>query len=151
MNKRSLLTRVLFYLLFVFLFIWLIANLRSASLIWIHNTGFMGYDRWLPFIGHIRINFFIAAIQSAIILPGIIIFIKKDLYNIQRAAISLIPLCILNFLIEPIGIWTGGYSWGVVLTIAAVFLFPLCVYLILFLMSIKYKSLQVETHFPLIV
>lgn len=127
--------RVCFYAMFVFVSIFIVLALRSASLIWIHDVGMIGYTSQKLFKRELHISVFISAIQTAIILPGLIIFsLRRDTFSLRRVAAAILPLCILDLLFKPIGIWTMHYQiLGPILTIGAVVIFPLITLLVLFI------------------
>lgn len=149
MISKSKFSRGLLYTLFVLLSIWLVLILRSASIVWIHKVGMIGFTPWSLFRRYTLISIVIAIIQTLVIVPGIIFFLRRSAFlNLQILVTSLLPLYILNLFIEPIGIWTSRYDWGSVLSLASVFLFPLCVYLILFLYYVRHQSFDPGTQLP---
>ena len=132
---KNQLLKALFYAMFVFLSIFIVLVLRSASLIWIHDVGMIGYTSYSLFKRNLLISTILSAIQTIIILPGLIIVtIKRDRFHLRRIAVAILPLCILDLFIRPIGIWTMYYQvLGPTLTIGAIIIFPLFAWLILFL------------------
>ena len=131
---KNQLPRVCFYAMFVFVSIFIVLALRSASLIWIHNVGMIGFTPLKLFIRELLISVCVSAIQTVIILPGLIIFsLRQDIFSLRRIVVAILPLCILDLLIKPIGIWTMYYQiLGPILTICAVVIFPLITWLFLF-------------------
>ncbi len=142
MKWKTPFLRVLIYGIFVFLSIWLVLALRSASLIWIRNV-FMG-DPWIRFKNGLRIFIFISAIQTAIMLLCTLIYsLSRRTCGLRHIAGATLLLCILDLFIRPIGIWTMNYRViSPVLTIGTVLVFPLFAWLVLFFLPINRKSVD---------
>jgi len=124
--------RVLIYGIFVFLSIWLVLALRSASLIWIHHQHFA--PPWSSFKSELRILILISVIQTAIMLLCALIYsLSKRTCGLRHIAGATLLLCILDLFIRPIGMWTMNYRIiGPTLAIGAVLVFPLFAWLVLF-------------------
>ena len=130
--------RVLIYGIFVFLSIWLVLALRSASLIWIHHQH-VG-NPWSTFKSGLRIFILISAIQTAIMLLCALIYsLIRRTCCLRHIAGATLLLCILDLFIRPIFMWT---TISPVLKIGAVFVFPLFAWLVLFFLPINRKSVD---------
>jgi len=132
---KTQLPRICFYGMFVFFSIIVVLVLRSASLIWIHDVGMIGYTSWSLFKRNLLISTILSAIQTPImLLCAFIYFLIRQNLSLRHIAIATLLLCILDLFIRPIGIWTMSYQiLGPTLIIGAIIIFPLFAWLILFL------------------
>lgn len=139
MEWKTTFKKFLVYGIFVFLSVWLVLTLRSASLIWIHNI-FMG-NPWKLFKHQFRFCTFISLIQTPIMLLCALIYYRfRRTCGLRHVAGATLLLCILNLFIRPIGFWTQNYRIICpTLTIGAVFVFPLLAWLVLFFLPINRK------------
>lgn len=134
MRWKTHLSRILFFTMLIFFSILFVKTLRTASLIWIHDLGMIGYT---PF-GLFKREFYIATIISAIQTPimllcGLIYFLIRHVFSLRHIAVATLLLCILDLFIRPIGIWTMNFRiLGPILTIGAILIFPLFAWLAFF-------------------
>ena len=142
MKWKTPFLRVLIYGIFVFLSIWLVLALRSASLIWIRRQYFS--NPWSPFKSDLCIFIFISAIQTAIMLLCALIYsLSRRTCGLRHIAGATLLLCILDLFIRPISMWTMNYRIICpTLTIGTVLVFPLFAWLVLFFLPINRKSVD---------
>ncbi len=142
MKWKTPFLRVLIYGIFVFLSIWLVLALRSASLIWIRHQHFA--NPWSSFKSGLRIFIFISAIQTAIMLLCALIYsLSRRTCGLRHIAGATLLLCILDLFIRPISMWTMNYRIICpALNIGMVLVFPLFAWLVLFFLPINRKSVE---------
>jgi hypothetical protein len=77
------------------------------------------------------------------LLCALFYYLCRRTCRLRYIAIATLLLCILDLFIWPIAIWTTNYRIDCpVLTIAAILVFPLLVWLVLFVLPINRKSVD---------
>jgi hypothetical protein len=134
MKLKTHLSRILFYTMLIFFSILFVKTLRTASLIWIHDLGMIGYTPFELFKREFYIATIISAIQTPImLLCALIYFLIRRVCSLRQIAVAILLLCILDLFIRPIGIWTMNFKiLGPILTIGAILMFPLFAWLAFF-------------------
>jgi len=98
---------ILLHIIFVFAAIVAVLGLRSASLIWIHGVMEMETDPWRALQSGLRFAFFVASIQTPILLLGLLVCTwRRGDERLRCAVVATFLLCVLDLFVRPVVLWS---------------------------------------------